>query len=94
MEWLRTALQGIDSSSGSLGNAVGKTVHELIDILLAAPADEPTLERRLDRLWAAIEESRKTASTFSPRSATAGARYTAPPSALSGPPTTSCRPCA
>lgn len=34
-ERLWPALLGIDSSSGSLGNAVGKTVHELSDILLA-----------------------------------------------------------
>lgn len=56
MERLWPALQAVDSSSGSLGNAVGKTVHALIDILLAAPADEPTLERWLERLWTAIEE--------------------------------------
>ena len=56
MERLWSALQGVDSSSGALGNAVGKTVHALIDILLNAPADEPTLERWLDRLWTAIEE--------------------------------------
>jgi tetratricopeptide (TPR) repeat protein len=56
MERLWPALQGIDSSSGALGDAVGKTVHALIDILLAAPAEEPTLERWLDRLWTAMEE--------------------------------------
>jgi len=56
MERLWPALQAVDSSSGSLGNAVGKTVHALIDILLAAPADEPTLERWLERLWTAMEE--------------------------------------
>jgi hypothetical protein len=56
MERLWPALQGVDSSSGALGNATNKAVHELIDILLAAPAEEAILERQLDRLWTAIEE--------------------------------------
>ena len=56
MERLWPALQAVDSSSGALGNATNKTVHELIDILLAAPAEGARLERRLDRLWTAIEE--------------------------------------
>ncbi len=56
MERLWPALQAIDSSSGALGNATNRTVHELIDILLAAPADGMVLEHRLDRLWTAIEE--------------------------------------
>lgn len=56
MERLWPALQAIDSSSGALGNATNKTVHELIEILLAAPAEGARLERQLDRLWAAIEE--------------------------------------
>jgi tetratricopeptide (TPR) repeat protein len=56
MERLWPALQGVDSSSGALGNATNKTVHELIVILLAAPAEGAVLERQLDRLWTAIEE--------------------------------------
>ncbi len=56
MERLWPALQAVDSSSGALGNATSKTVHELIEILLAAPAEEARLERQLDRLWTAIEE--------------------------------------
>ena len=56
MERLWPALQGIDSSSGALGNATNRTVHELIEILLAAPVEGAHLERRLDRLWTAIEE--------------------------------------
>jgi tetratricopeptide (TPR) repeat protein len=56
MERLWPALQGVDSSSGALGNATNKTVHALIEILLAAPADGAVLERRLERLWTAIEE--------------------------------------
>ena len=56
MERLWSALQGVDSSSGALGNATNKTVHELIEILLAAPSEGARLERQLDRLWTAIEE--------------------------------------
>ena len=56
MERLWPALQGVDSSSGALGNATSKTVRALIEILLAAPADGAVLERRLARLWTAIEE--------------------------------------
>jgi tetratricopeptide (TPR) repeat protein len=56
MERLWPALQAVDSSSGALGNATSKTVHALIEILLAAPAEGPVLERQLDRLWTAIEE--------------------------------------
>jgi tetratricopeptide (TPR) repeat protein len=56
MERLWPALQAVDSSSGALGNATNKTVHELIEILLVAPAKGARLERRLERLWTAIEE--------------------------------------
>jgi hypothetical protein len=56
MERLWPALQAVDSSSGALGNATNRTVHELIEILLAAPAEGARLERQLDRLWTAIEE--------------------------------------
>jgi tetratricopeptide (TPR) repeat protein len=56
IERLWPALQAVDSSSGALGNATNKTVHELIAILLAAPAEGAVLERQLDRLWTAIEE--------------------------------------
>ena len=56
MERLWPVLQAVDSSSGALGNATNKTVHALIEILLAAPVDLAVLERRLERLWTAIEE--------------------------------------
>ena len=56
MERLRPALQAVDSSSGALGTATNKTVHELIGVLLAAPVEGARLERQLDRLWTAIEE--------------------------------------
>ncbi len=36
------AFQTVDTSSGSLGHAVNKTVHELLDLLLTVPADDQT----------------------------------------------------
>lgn len=56
MERLWPALQAVDSSSGALGTATNKTVHEVIGVLLAAPVEGARLERQLDRLWTAIEE--------------------------------------
>jgi hypothetical protein len=56
MEKLWPAVQHIDSSSGALGNAVSKTVHGLIEVMLAAPADDAWWERWLERLWTAFEE--------------------------------------
>jgi len=56
MERLWPALQGVDGSSGALGNAVGRTLRALIPILIAAPAKRKTRERWLDRLYEAVEE--------------------------------------
>ena len=56
LERIWPAFQAVDTSSGSLGNAVGKTVHELLDLLLTVPADDPTWDRWRDRLWTAVEE--------------------------------------
>lgn len=56
LERIWPAFQAVDTSSGSLGNAVNKTVHELLDLLLTVPADDKTWERWRDRLWTAVEE--------------------------------------
>ena len=40
----------IDTSTGALGTVVNKTLDELIPILIAAPADEPTRARCIERL--------------------------------------------
>jgi tetratricopeptide (TPR) repeat protein len=56
MEKIWPALAHVDSSSGTLGNAVNKTVHELVDIVVAAPADEKLRERWLERMWTAVED--------------------------------------
>ncbi len=50
------ALQQIDSSSGALGTAVGKTVEALLPVLIEAPADEQTRARWLDELWEIHED--------------------------------------
>ena len=56
MEKIWPALAHVDSSSGALGNAVNKTVHELVNIVVSAPADKQLRERWLERLWTAVEE--------------------------------------
>jgi tRNA(fMet)-specific endonuclease VapC len=50
------AIQAVDTSSRSLGNAINTTVHELLDLLLTVPADAPTWERWLVRFWTAVEK--------------------------------------
>ncbi|AXQ96126.1 hypothetical protein LV780_20585 (plasmid) [Cereibacter azotoformans] len=44
------AFEHIDTSSGSLGGAVGRTLADLVPVLIAAPADEPTRAGWLERL--------------------------------------------
>lgn len=56
LERLWPALQHIDSSSGSLGNGINSAVHELVQFLIDAPAEEKVRNQWLDRLWEAIEE--------------------------------------
>lgn len=56
LERIWPAFQAVGTSSGSLGNAVNKTVHELLDLLLTVPADDPTWERWRGRIWTAVEE--------------------------------------
>lgn len=54
MERLWPALQGIDSSSGALGNAVNRTLDALIPILIAAPCDCELRAEWLQRLYEAV----------------------------------------
>ncbi len=56
LERLWPALQQIDSSSGSLGNATYNAVHELVQFIIDAPAEEGVRSAWLDRLWEAMEE--------------------------------------
>lgn len=50
------AFEHIDTSSGALGNAVRRTLEELLPILIEAPADEKTRAKWLEQLREAIEE--------------------------------------
>lgn len=56
MERIWPAFQGIDTSSGTLGGAVGWVQQELLPIVIVAPADRKTRDGWLVRLWQAIEE--------------------------------------
>lgn len=56
LERLWPALQQIDSSSGALGNATNAVVHELVQHIIAAPADGKLRGKWLDQLWQAMEE--------------------------------------
>jgi len=49
------AFEHIDTSSGTLGNAVNRTLIKLIPILIFAPAEEATRAKWLERLRDAIE---------------------------------------
>ena len=50
------AFEHIDTSSGALGNAVRRTLEELLPVLIEAPADEKTRAKWLEQLREAIEE--------------------------------------
>jgi tetratricopeptide (TPR) repeat protein len=56
MEKLWPALAQVDTSSGALGTAAGKTVHALIDVVLAAPVDAIQNEHWLERLQQAVDD--------------------------------------
>uniref|UniRef100_UPI0040473A41 hypothetical protein n=2 Tax=Yoonia sp. TaxID=2212373 RepID=UPI0040473A41 len=48
------AFEHIDTSSGALGNAVRRTLEELLPVLIEAPADEKTRAKWLEQLREAI----------------------------------------
>jgi hypothetical protein len=50
------AFEHIDTSSRALGNAVSRTLEELLPILIEAPADEKTRAKWLEQLRDAIED--------------------------------------
>lgn len=50
------AFEHIDTSSGALGNAVRRTLEELLPVLIDAPADEKTRAKWLEQLREAIED--------------------------------------
>ena len=56
LEKVSPALEQVDSSSGAIGSAVNKAVDALVAIIAAAPADEATRGRWLERLWEALQD--------------------------------------
>jgi len=56
LERIWPALQSIDGSLGALGNAVYGTVHALIPLVVAAPADMKTRTAWLERMYEAVVE--------------------------------------
>lgn len=53
LEKVSPALAHVDSSSGAIGNAVNRAIEALVPILAGAPADPPTRDAWLERLWKA-----------------------------------------
>ena len=53
LEKVSPALEHVDSSSGAIGTAVYNAIAALVDIIAAAPADEKTRDKWLERLFEA-----------------------------------------
>lgn len=56
LERVSPALEQVDSSSGSLGNAVNKAIEALVPIIAAAPLDQEQRAALLERLFDALQE--------------------------------------
>ncbi len=56
LQKLSPALERIDSSSGAIGTAVNNAIAALVPIIAAAPADGPTRDAWLERLWDAYQD--------------------------------------
>ena len=55
LEKLSPALEQVDGSSGAIGAAVNRAIEACAAIIAAAPADDRTRDRWLERLWTAHE---------------------------------------
>ena len=55
LERVAPAIEHVDGSSGSIGTAVNRAIEQLVPIIAAAPVDEATRARWLERLDAACE---------------------------------------
>ena len=51
-----SALEHVDSSSGSLGNAVNKAIEALVPVIAKAPADDKLRDRWMEKLWDAVQD--------------------------------------
>ena len=58
LERVSPALEHVDSSSGSIGTAVGNAIGALVPIIASAPADAKTRDAWLERLFEAHQEDR------------------------------------
>jgi tetratricopeptide (TPR) repeat protein len=56
LEKLSPAIEHVDSSSGSIGTAVGNAIDALVPVIAQADVDVEQRQSWLERLWAAIEE--------------------------------------
>lgn len=56
LERVSSALEHVDSSSGSIGTAVNNAIAELVPIIANAPADAKTREAWLERLFEAYQD--------------------------------------
>ena len=56
LEKVSPALEHVDSSSGAIGTAVNNAIAALVEIIASAPADEPTRDKWLGRLFEAHAE--------------------------------------
>jgi hypothetical protein len=56
MERLWPSLESIDTSSGTFGDAVHRTLNALIPLLIEAPADLKTRAKWMERLYEAVLE--------------------------------------
>src|SRR5471032_1378988 len=56
LEKLAPAIEGVDSSSGSIGSAVNRAIETLVPIIAKADVTRDVREKWLDRLYEAIQE--------------------------------------
>ena len=56
LEKVSPALEHVDSSSGAIGTAVNNAITALVEIIAAAPADQKTRQKWLERLFEAHAE--------------------------------------
>ena len=56
LEKVSPAIEQVDSSSGAIGTAVNNAIAALVEIIGAAPADEDTRAKWLERLWDAYQD--------------------------------------
>lgn len=56
LEKVSPAIERVDSSSGAIGTAVDNAITALVKIIVAAPADDDTRAKWLERMWVAYED--------------------------------------